>query len=158
MLSDTLYERIIRRFRDSWTGTILSLLVIGVLVLAEFTDALVRIGDFFEFSDDAPSEPSVSETKSPPFILRNKQKTYENLLSFVIAALSRLSGVAQHEIGIDTSFVTLGLDSLDEVELVMAIERDMRISIPDDAAVNWRNVRDVVSSLEKYGQELGGTL
>ncbi|CAG8621787.1 11429_t:CDS:1, partial [Paraglomus brasilianum] len=38
----------------------------------------------------------------------------------------------------------LGLDSLDTVEVVMAIEEDFSIEIPDKDADNIRSVRDAV--------------
>lgn len=41
----------------------------------------------------------------------------------------------------------LGLDSLDEVEIVMALEDNYHIEIPDSHAENWRTVNDIVTYL-----------
>lgn len=43
----------------------------------------------------------------------------------------------------------LGADSLDAVDLVMTIEDDLGITVPDDQAQNFRTVRDIVVFLEQ---------
>jgi acyl carrier protein len=49
----------------------------------------------------------------------------------------------------DASFVDdLGADSLDIVELVMALEEEFGISIPDEEAENIKTVGDAVSFIE----------
>lgn len=44
----------------------------------------------------------------------------------------------------------LGIDSLDAVELVMAVEENLGIKIPDDELPNMKHVNDIVKCLEKY--------
>jgi acyl carrier protein len=44
----------------------------------------------------------------------------------------------------------LGFDSLDRVELVMAIEEDYDIDIPDEAAENFRTVSDIMKYVEEH--------
>ena len=44
----------------------------------------------------------------------------------------------------------LKIDSLDAVELVMAIEEKYGIKIPDEELSNMKTVADVVSAIEKY--------
>lgn len=41
----------------------------------------------------------------------------------------------------------LGLDSLDEVEIVMALEDEFGLVIEDDAAEKWRSTADVVAAI-----------
>ena len=54
-------------------------------------------------------------------------------------------GVDENKVTMDASFVdTLGADSLDIVELVMAFEEEFSIEIPDDAAEKISTVADVV--------------
>jgi len=54
-------------------------------------------------------------------------------------------GVSEDKVTMDASFVdTLGADSLDIVELVMAFEEEFSIEIPDDAAEKISTVADVV--------------
>jgi acyl carrier protein len=43
----------------------------------------------------------------------------------------------------------LGADSLDAVELIMAIEEEFDVQVSDEAAQNIRKVNDIVQYLEK---------
>ena len=53
------------------------------------------------------------------------------------------------EVKEDSKFVEdLGADSLEVVELVMALEEKFDIEIPDDEAEKIRTVRDVVTYIE----------
>ncbi len=55
-------------------------------------------------------------------------------------------GVGEGEISEEKSFVDdLGADSLDIVELVLAIEEEFGLDIPDDEAENIRTVGDAVT-------------
>ena len=45
----------------------------------------------------------------------------------------------------------LGADSLDTVELVMALEEEFEVEIPDEDAENIKTVGDVVSYIESKG-------
>ena len=58
-------------------------------------------------------------------------------------------GVAEADIKIDSSFVDdLGADSLDTVELVMELEEEFDINIPDDAAEKIQTVGQAVQYIE----------
>lgn len=50
---------------------------------------------------------------------------------------------------LDTSLVDAGVDSLEVVELVMAIEAEWGIAIPDEAYGQLRSVRDVIRYLSE---------
>ena len=55
----------------------------------------------------------------------------------------------QSEIKLDSSFVDdLGADSLDTVELVLALEEAFEVSIPDDEAEKITTVRQAVEKIE----------
>ncbi len=59
-------------------------------------------------------------------------------------------GVSEAEIKPEAAFVEdLGADSLDLVELVMAMEEEFGIEIPDEDAEKIRTVGDAVSYVEK---------
>ncbi len=47
------------------------------------------------------------------------------------------------------SFDDAGADSLDTVELVMELEEEFDITIPDEDAVNIRTVADAIRYIEK---------
>ena len=58
-------------------------------------------------------------------------------------------GVKEEEVSGDSSFVDdLGADSLDTVELVMELEEEFDINIPDDAAEKIRTVGEVVNYID----------
>ena len=63
-------------------------------------------------------------------------------------------GVAEVDIKIESSFVDdLGADSLDTVELVMALEEEFEIDIPDEEAEKLRTVGQALQYLhEKMGK------
>lgn len=53
------------------------------------------------------------------------------------------------EIPLESSFMEdLGADSLDVVELVMAMEEEFKIEIPDEDAENIKTVKDAVDYIQ----------
>ncbi len=59
-------------------------------------------------------------------------------------------GVNEGDVTLDASFLEdLGADSLDIVELVMALEEAYDIEISDDQVEKIRTVQDVVSYIER---------
>ena len=62
-------------------------------------------------------------------------------------------GVNESEITYDTSLVDdLRADSLDLVELVMAIEQEFDIEIPDEDAESIKTVGDAVNYIKEHAQ------
>jgi acyl carrier protein len=62
-------------------------------------------------------------------------------------------GVDEEEVTPDASFVDdLGADSLDIVELVMALEEEYDMEISDEEAEKIRTVQDVVNYIESHKQ------
>lgn len=59
-------------------------------------------------------------------------------------------GVSADSVQLDSSFVEdLGADSLDTVELVMALEEEFDIEIPDEEAEKISTVRTAVDYVQK---------
>jgi acyl carrier protein len=59
-------------------------------------------------------------------------------------------GVSESEVTESASFVDdLGADSLDLVELVMALEEEFGVDVPDDDAAGLKTVGDAVGYIEK---------
>jgi acyl carrier protein len=54
-------------------------------------------------------------------------------------------GIEEDEVKVDSTFEDLGADSLDIVEMVMAIEQEWDMEIPDEAAEQIKTVGDAVS-------------
>jgi len=62
-------------------------------------------------------------------------------------------GVDEGEVTSSASFVDdLGADSLDRVELVMALEEAFDLEIPDEEAEKIRTVQDAIDYIEKHAK------
>ena len=62
-------------------------------------------------------------------------------------------GVSEDEVTPDASFIEdLGADSLDIVELVMALEEEYDMEITDEEAEKIRTVQDVINYIESHKQ------
>ena len=60
------------------------------------------------------------------------------------------TSVSADELDMDTSLMNdIGADSLDAVEIIMAIEDEFEIKIPDEEAEKFLTIRDIVEYLEK---------
>ena len=58
--------------------------------------------------------------------------------------------VAEKDVVPEASFVDdLGADSLDQVELIMAMEEEFDVSIPDEGAEKIETVKDAVDYIQK---------
>jgi acyl carrier protein len=67
--------------------------------------------------------------------------------------ISEQLGVDESEVTPSASFVDdLGADSLDQVELVMALEEAFDLEIPDEDAEKIRTVKDAVDYIEKHAK------
>lgn len=58
-------------------------------------------------------------------------------------------GVEEEEISLETSFTDLNADSLDIVELIMALEEEFDLDIPDEDAEKIRTVGDAVNYIKE---------
>ena len=68
----------------------------------------------------------------------------------VIEIVAEQLGVSKDQINRDTSFVNdLGADSLDTVELVMELEEEFDINIPDDAAEKIQTVGQAIDHIKE---------
>ena len=75
-----------------------------------------------------------------------EQKIFEEVKKVVVEQL----GVSESEVSREASFVDdLGADSLDTVELVMALEEEFKLEIPDDEAEKLTTVGQAVDYIEK---------
>lgn len=71
--------------------------------------------------------------------------TFDDVKAIVVEQL----GVSAEEVKLESKFVDdLNADSLDVVELVMALEEKLGIEIPDEVAEKMATVGDVVNYIE----------
>jgi acyl carrier protein len=81
-------------------------------------------------------------------------ETVKRIVEKVKQIIREQLGVEEDEITPTASFVDdLGADSLDTVELVMAIEEAFDIEIPDNAAEKMRTVQDLIDYIEKHSKK-----
>ncbi|PMP69238.1 MAG: acyl carrier protein [Thermodesulfobacterium geofontis] len=73
----------------------------------------------------------------------------------VIEIISQKLNLSKDQIKLEASFVDdLGADSLDLVELVMAMEEAFGMEVPDEEAEKLRTVKDVIEYIKaKTGQQ-----
>ncbi len=85
-----------------------------------------------------------------------ENKTGGNKMSLqpkVLKIIEEQLGVDAERVKPESSFIDdLGADSLDIVELVMAMEEEFDIEIPDEDAEKLRTVQDVTKYLEGKGK------
>jgi acyl carrier protein len=64
----------------------------------------------------------------------------------VIATSKR---IPEDRVTVDSAFEELGIDSMDAVEILFALENEFDISIPDEEVKSVRNVRQMVEGVER---------
>ena len=75
----------------------------------------------------------------------------ENVEAKVKSIIGEQLGVGENEIHPESSFIEdLGADSLDIVELVMAMEEVFDIEIPDDDAAQITTVKDAIGYINTH--------
>ena len=75
--------------------------------------------------------------------------TFDKVRDIVVEQL----GSEADEVTLESTFIDdLGADSLDVVELVMALEEKFEVEIPDTEAEKLISIADVVNYIEKLGK------
>lgn len=71
----------------------------------------------------------------------------------VRAMLAKQLNLPAEKITLESDVVKdLGADSLDVVELLISLEDDYGISIPEEDIVNVKTVKDIVDMIEKFNK------
>ena len=77
----------------------------------------------------------------------NQEEIFEKVKKIIVEQL----GVAETSVTMEASFIDdLGADSLDIVELIMALEEEFDIEIPDSDAEKVVTVGDVVEYIKDH--------
>ena len=77
--------------------------------------------------------------------------TATNVEAKVKNIIAEQLGVSEEEIKGTSSFIEdLGADSLDIVELVMAMEEEFEVEIPDEEAENIKTVGDAINYINTH--------
>jgi acyl carrier protein len=73
----------------------------------------------------------------------------DDMTERVLNVIATSKRIPLEQVTIDSEFQQLGIDSMDAVEILFALENEFDISIPDDEVRHVRNVRQMVEGVEK---------
>lgn len=73
----------------------------------------------------------------------------DDLIQRVRSVIATTQRIPLEKVSIDSSFEELGLDSMDAVNILFALENEFDISIPDEEAKVIRNVRQMAEGIER---------
>ena len=73
----------------------------------------------------------------------------DDIASRCIELIAESKGIPASSITLDSSLESLGLDSLDKINLSFSVEETFGIVIPDESLNSLRTVRDVVNGVER---------
>jgi acyl carrier protein len=72
-----------------------------------------------------------------------------NVPEKVVEIITREQHLEPGVVTLDSTFAELGIDSLDGVNVLFALEEEFKVDIPDAVAQNMKSVRQVVDSLTR---------
>ncbi|HYO82528.1 MAG TPA: phosphopantetheine-binding protein [Bryobacteraceae bacterium] len=73
----------------------------------------------------------------------------DDTLERVVRVLAETQKIPAESVTAESTFEQLGIDSLDGINILFAIENEFGINVPDDAAREIRSVRDLAEGVEK---------
>ncbi len=73
----------------------------------------------------------------------------DELTQRVISVIAESQKLPPEKVTSDSTFEELGIDSLDGVNILFALENEFNVNIPDEGAHGIRSVRDAVEAMRK---------
>lgn len=73
----------------------------------------------------------------------------EGLTERVLKTIETAQHLPPGKVTADSTFEELGIDSMDGVNILFALENEFDITIPDEAAKQIRSVRQLIEGVEK---------
>ena len=73
----------------------------------------------------------------------------DDLIQRVLKVIATSKRIPLETVTIDGDFQQLGIDSMDAVEILFALENEFDISIPDEEVRSVRNVRQMCEGVER---------
>ncbi|MCC6862034.1 MAG: acyl carrier protein [Bryobacterales bacterium] len=73
----------------------------------------------------------------------------EELTQKVLAVIASTQRIPVERVTIESTFEELGIDSMDGVNILFALENEFNINIPDEEAKSIRTVRQMVEGIGK---------
>jgi acyl carrier protein len=73
----------------------------------------------------------------------------DELIQRVRKVIATSKRIPEERVTIDSAFEELGIDSMDAVEILFALENEFDINIPDEEVKTVRNVRQMAEGVER---------
>ncbi len=73
----------------------------------------------------------------------------DEMIGRVISCVAKTQKLPLETVTIDSNFEELGIDSLDGVNILYALETEFNVSIPDEGVLGIKSVREAVEQLDK---------
>ncbi len=73
----------------------------------------------------------------------------DELAEKVLTVIAASKRIPREQVRLDSTLEELGLDSLDQLNLLFALESDFNISSPDEQAKSIRTVREMIEGVRK---------
>ena len=73
----------------------------------------------------------------------------DDLTTRVISVIAATQHIPVEKFTPESSFQELGIDSLDGINILFALENEFNVNIPDDQAQNIRTVNDAIEGVRK---------
>ena len=86
---------------------------------------------------------------------RRAPATGGDLTQCVLRIIAETQRKDPAQVTIDSSFEELGIDSMDGVNIVFALENEFDINVPDEEVKNIRSVRDMVEGVRRLVEQAG---
>jgi acyl carrier protein len=77
----------------------------------------------------------------------------DELTQRVLKTIASAQRIPVEKVKIDSTFEELGIDSMDGVNILFALENEFNITIPDEAAKQIRSIREMVTGVDKLLNE-----
>jgi acyl carrier protein len=73
----------------------------------------------------------------------------DELIERVRQVIAKSKRIPEDSVTVDSVFEELGIDSMDAVEILFALENEFDINIPDEEVKTVRNVRQMAEGVER---------
>jgi acyl carrier protein len=77
----------------------------------------------------------------------------DELTQRVLKTIASAQRIPVEKVKIDSTFEELGIDSMDGVNILFALENEFNITIPDEAAKQIRSIQEMVAGVDKLLNE-----
>ena len=75
--------------------------------------------------------------------------TDDELVTRVLGIIAETQRKKPEEVKIDSTFEELGIDSMDGVNIIFALESEFNISVPDEEVKTIKSIQDMVDGVRR---------